>query len=70
MQMSDNLVMWYCAADGSYGMCERRDIVIIPMHFITDAERGEIDSAESEGYDVASVLDKIHYRLIMEETNA
>lgn len=55
--MSNDIILWYSMADGSWGGCERDDLVIVPMDALTDDDHEALDCAgnDSEVRDI--VLD-------------
>lgn len=38
----DEKIVWYCAADDSWGGCERSDLIIVPLSELTEAESLEL----------------------------
>ena len=38
----DEKIVWYCGADGSWGGCERSDLIIVPLSELTEAESLEL----------------------------
>lgn len=60
--MNNDFILWYSTADGSWGGCERNDLVIVPMSALTDDENaalsyGNDGEAEQIILDVAARLE-------------
>lgn len=53
-------IIWYCAADSSWGGCDEEDLIVIPVAAFTPAELALLDDAAGEGDDdaVFDVIEK------------
>ena len=60
--MSNDIILWYSTEDGSWGGCERGNLVIVPLDALTDDENaalgyGNDGEAEQIILDVAARLE-------------
>ena len=49
-------VIWFSAADGSWGGCERRDLIIVSESDLTDDDNAAIEEADGDEEAVFQIL--------------
>ena len=66
MNKNEN-IMWYSLADGSYGGCERQDLIIVKMDDFTDEDWAAMEAAGNDK-DVMKVYLAVQNRMANNES--